>query len=594
MIGKRSFRVAACLLFFIALSLRLGAGALPPGGGDGGGAASPQPAGMRSMIEIFSADQGSLSRFFPLSHSPASMARMRTFYSGWLSGLEAMDFDGLDQESRIDYILFKNYLRHQLSQLDHERAAAAETAPLLPFAGPVTDLVESRRFMKPIDPESTAVRLTLLLGQTKSARTSIEADVRSKKRAFKSTVANRASGAAATLRSALKRWFEYYDGYDPKFSWWVGEPYKALDKELEGYASFLRETVGGITASDPDRIIGDPIGRKALIDELAYEMIPYSPEELVAVANKEFAWCEAEMKKASRDLGYGEEWKKALEHVKTQHVEPGEQPAMVRDLALEAIRFVDSLDLVTVPPVARESWRMEMLSPEQQRVSPFFLGGEVIQVAFPTNTMEQDQKMMSLRGNNAHFARATVFHELIPGHHLQGFMIERYRPYRSLFYTPFWIEGNALYWEMLFWDLGFPKTPENRIGMLFWRMHRCARIIFSLNFHLEKMSPEECVDFLVERVGHERANAAAEVRRSVSGGYGPLYQCAYMLGGLEFRALRRELVDSGKMTNRAFHDAILQGNSIPVEMVRAGLTQQPLTRDFITRWKFYGTNPLGK
>jgi uncharacterized protein (DUF885 family) len=57
---------------------------------------------------------------------------------------------------------------------------------------------------------------------------------------------------------------------------------------------------------------------------------------------------------------------------------------------------------------------------------------------------------------------ATVFHELIPGHHLQGFMAARYKPYRSLFGTPFWTEGNALYWEMLFWDLNFPKTPENR------------------------------------------------------------------------------------------------------------------------------------
>ena len=41
------------------------------------------------------------------------------------------------------------------------------------------------------------------------------------------------------------------------------------------------------------------------------------PEELVDLANKEFAWCEAEMKKASRELGYGDDWKKALEFVKT-------------------------------------------------------------------------------------------------------------------------------------------------------------------------------------------------------------------------------------------------------------------------------------
>ena len=43
-------------------------------------------------------------------------------------------------------------------------------------------------------------------------------------------------------------------------------------------------------------------------------MIPYTPEQLIALANKEFAWCEEEMKKASRALGFGDDWKKALEH----------------------------------------------------------------------------------------------------------------------------------------------------------------------------------------------------------------------------------------------------------------------------------------
>jgi uncharacterized protein (DUF885 family) len=375
------------------------------------------------------------------------------------------------------------------------------------------------------------------------------------------------------------------------FSWWVAQPYKALDKAMQDYATFLREKVAGVKEDDKTTIIGDPIGREALMNDLASEMISYTPEELIAIANKEFAWCETEMKRASRDLGYGDDWKKALEYVKTLHVEPGKQPELVRFLADEAIHFVDSLNLVTVPSVAEETWRMEMLSAEAQKTAPFFLGGEVVQVAFPTDEMEHDQKMMVLRGNNIHFSRAVVFHELIPGHHLQGFMNERYKPYRSLFYTPFYIEGNALYWEMVFWDKGFPKSPEDRIGMLFWRMHRCARIIFSLSFHLEKMTPQQCIDFLVEKVGHERDNAAAEVRRSFSGGYGPLYQCAYMLGALQFRALRNELVDTGIMTDREYHDAILRENAIPVEMVRASLSTQKLSKDFKPGWKFYGTVP---
>jgi len=51
---------------------------------------------------------------------------------------------------------------------------------------------------------------------------------------------------------------------------------------------------------------------------------------------------------------------------------------------------------------------------------------------------------------------------------------------------------------------------------------------------------------LVEEVGHERDNALAEVRRSFGGDYDPLYQCAYLIGGLQVRALHRELVGSGR------------------------------------------------
>jgi uncharacterized protein (DUF885 family) len=193
---------------------------------------------------------------------------------------------------------------------------------------------------------------------------------------------------------------------------------------------------------------------------------------------------------------------------------------------------------------------------------------------------------MTLRGNNIHFSRATVHHELIPGHHLQAFYQARSNPHRNAFSTPFWTEGWAVYWEMVLYDGGFPRAPEDRVGMLFWRMHRAARIIFSLKFHLGEMTPDEAIDFLVDRVGHERANATAEVRRSFNGSYPPLYQAGYMLGALQLRALRAEVVGRGRMTDRDFHDAILAGNQMPIELVRARLLGLPLSPDHVAKWRF--------
>jgi len=388
------------------------------------------------------------------------------------------------------------------------------------------------------------------------------------------------------LQSALKSVFEFYNGYDPGFSWWVPKPYRVVDSLLADYASLFKNRVAATQKNDSSGIFGNPIGRDELIRQLQFEMIPYSPEEIIEIANREFAWCDAEMLKASAAMGFGDKWKLALEKVKNSYVPEGRQPQMILQLYNESVDFIKKHDLVSIPPLAEETWRMEMMSPEQQLVSPFFLGGEQILIAYPTNNMDFDSRMMSMRGNNPHFSRATVHHELIAGHRLQEFMNDRYRAYRN-FYTPFWTEGWSLYWEFILWDLGFPQSPEDRIGMLFWRMHRCARIIFSLNYHLGTWTPQQCIDFLVDRVGHERANAEGEVRRSFTGGYGPLYQIAYMLGGQQFYALKKELVDSGKMSFRQFHDTILRENNMPVEMVRAIMTHQDLSRNFKSSWRFY-------
>src|SRR4029078_12065032 len=292
------------------------------------------------------------------------------------------------------------------------------------------------------------------------------------------------------------------------------------------------------------------------------------------------------MKQASRQRGFGDNGKGAMEKVKNTYVDPGKQPDLIRDLARQAEAFFDQHDWVTIPALAREDWRREMMTPERQRVAPFFLGGESILVSYPTADMTEEEKMMSLRGNNPHFSHAVVFHELNPGHHLQGFMSARYNSHRRLFSTPFWSEGQSLYWEMFLWDHGFDATPEDRIGALFWRMHRSARIIFSLSFHLGKMTPEQAVQFLVDTVNFERANAEGEVRRSFSGDYGPLYQIAYMIGGLQLRSLHQELADSNSMTERALHDGVLQGGPMPISMVRARLENLSLTRDGPAPWKF--------
>ncbi len=544
----------------------------------------PASSELRELVERFKTDQEEIERFYSVRNSALYLRRMREFYTAWQQRLGEVAFEPLGVEGRIDYTLLRGHLTYELRLLDREEARAREIAPLLPFAEQIAQLQESRRLMIPQDPQAAAAMLDQVRKELKQAREGLEAGLKPEKKTEEAKVdqkidkgearnpgtdqaksdttekkaepitatkiaAYRAANRITELRKSLDDWYKHFDGYDPLFSWWNRAPYKALNESLDGYVKFLREKIVGVEAGKDDPIIGDPVGRDGLMAELDHEMIAYTPEQLIDIANREFAWCDAEWKKAAREMGFGDDWKAALEKVKRDYVEPGHQPELVSSLALEAIKFVTDRKLVTIPPLAADMWRLQMLSPEAQKVSPFFLGGNDILVSYPTDTMEEDEKLQSLRANNIHFARATVFHELLPGHHLQFYYLARINQHRELFTTPFWVEGWALWWEFQMWDLKFPQTPEDRIGMLFWRTHRCARIIFSLNFQLGKWTPQQCIDFLVDRVGHERASATGEVRRSFGGDWSPLYQAGYMMGALQLRELHKEDVTSGKMTD---------------------------------------------
>ena len=549
------------------------------------------------VVERFRGDLSALERRWgDIPYSAARQARMGEFLTGWSDALDALTLAPDDLEGGIDHVLLGNEVRYRRELLAREGRLVAEVLPLLPFADEIVALLDIRHFREAVDGQEIAGDMAALAGAVDDAD-----------RALKSRAPAGGAGADGvghptatpitglravrllqSYQRALGTWYRHYEGYDPLFTWWAKQPFQQADDAIGRYLMTLRGRIVGWPEGAEEPIVGDPIGADGMTADLIRDMIPYTPAELVAIAEREFAWCDERMLEASRELGYGDDWRAALEHVKTLHADPGGQPRVVMDLAQEAIDFVESRDLVTVPPLAKEIWGLEMMSPERQRVNPFFLGGEVIRVSFPTDEMTHEEKRMSMRGNNIHFSRATVHHELIPGHHLQGFITERYNSHRSLFRTPFWGEGWSLYWEMRLWDLGFPTTPEDRIGMLFWRMHRAARIIFSLSFHLGEMTPDEAIAFLVDRVGHEPANATAEVRRSFNGSYSPLYQAAYMLGGLQIRALHEQLVVGGEMTERDFHDTILKGGRMPIEMVRARLLGEVPARDFRAAWRFYG------
>ncbi len=373
---------------------------------------------LREVVERYSLDRAGLMRRYSVEYSPVRRETMREFYKAWQTRLESLNFDALGQDGKIDYLLMKNRIGYELQLLKQEDEKVAEAAPLLPFAGTIVNFQEARRRMEPLDSAAAAGALAKLTEQIEKTRKAVEAGLKPEPKPAEKTEAEtkpeskapakaetksqakpetkveakapaklaskpetklaekiepikttqivglRASQILASLRGTLEQWYKYYADYDPLFTWWASAPYKKTDDALKAYLKVLRERVVGVKEGEDEPIVGDPIGKQALISELGFELIAYSPEDLVAVAEREFAWCEAEMKKASREMGLGDDWKAALEKVKNLHVDPGKQPDLIRDQAREAIEYVEKRDLVTVPP---------LLSSISQSTVPFSL-----------------------------------------------------------------------------------------------------------------------------------------------------------------------------------------------------------------------------
>ena len=324
---------------------------------------------MPNIIQNFYADILALDRVYIAEGSPEIRERYKKVSIEYLERLDKINFAILPQGCKADYILFKRDLKENVYKAGAEAKEFAAVQSWFPFADTIYALEKIRRRGGAADSKNIAANFFAIAKQLQQLQAKLSQDKNI-------TVANsrRANIIIRGLQAAAKNVFTFYNAYDPLFTWWVPDTYKKLDSSLGAYAQAFKATADKTAPNkDSSGIVGFPIGRDEIIRQLKYEMIPYTPEELIDIANKEFAWCDKEMLKASADMGFGTNWKAAMEKVKQSYVPAGEQPAAMVKLYNEAIAFLKDKDLITIPPLAEETWRIAMMSPQQQLINPFFM-----------------------------------------------------------------------------------------------------------------------------------------------------------------------------------------------------------------------------
>jgi uncharacterized protein (DUF885 family) len=171
-------------------------------------------------------------------------------------------------------------------------------------------------------------------------------------------------------------------------------------------------------------------------------------------------------------------------------------------------------------------------------------------------------------------AESTAYHEGVPGHHMQ-ISIAQTLPELPAFrqqgnYTAY-VEGWALYSERLGKDIGFYQDAYSDFGRLSDEMLRAVRLVLDTGAHSKHWTRQQMVDFFHEHSTEDEPDVQAETDRYIAI---PAQALCYKLGQLEILKLRQRAQTelSDKYNVRAFHDEILNGGSLPLDVLEARVT----------------------
>jgi uncharacterized protein (DUF885 family) len=317
-------------------------------------------------------------------------------------------------------------------------------------------------------------------------------------------------------------------------------------------------------------------GREAF-DRLLREhhVLEFDADSLLAFGRESVAQVEAEMKTLAAEIRAGAAPADLIEDFKKDHPAAEEVLDFYRAWMDRSRAFVVEKDLCAIP----EGEELEVIptpeferavipyaaymppAPYEKRQKGFFY---VTPVEPDAPAEEREQK---LAGHNRVKVPVVALHEGYPGHHLQLCRANRVanRIRRETHSTPF-IEGWALYCEEMMREQGFYEDLRMVLGQKKDTLWRAARVVLDASLHTGRMTYEEAVAFLVDKVSLERVNAEAEVNRYI---YTPTQPMSYLVGKREIMALRDEYYRKHPGSPlRAFHDRLLAVGSLPVRLVR--------------------------
>lgn len=275
----------------------------------------------------------------------------------------------------------------------------------------------------------------------------------------------------------------------------------------------------------------------------------------------------------------GKHWTEVYESLKDDHPSADGLKQAYQEQMDKAQVFVREKGILTLPEGERVITldtppAMRRSSPfgTFEMVDPFDDGLEGRLFLTPVEDwMTPEEKEQRLRSHHNAWIPVIAVHEAYPGHHAHGIKLkENPNPLRRVVSESIFTEGWGLFTEELMFEQGFLKGDAVRLTVLRNRLWRAARVILDSGLHTGRMSFDEAVAFLVDRVRFDPYAAELEAGMYIRE---PTYVLGYLIGMQEMQSIRAEYVKRHGLPNppSQLYDRLLGIGGIPPALAREAL-----------------------
>ncbi|HEX3765837.1 MAG TPA: DUF885 domain-containing protein [Kofleriaceae bacterium] len=358
---------------------------------------------------------------------------------------------------------------------------------------------------------------------------------------------------------------------------------KAVIPAYTGVARFLSETYipGARTTLGASQLPDGPAFYRAMIREhLTRDM---TPEAVRDIGLREVERITQQMEAIRREVGFAGDLPAFFVHLRTAPEFYAPTPEALLMRASWIAKRIDGQLPRFFATLPRQPYGVD---PVPAAIAPFYTGGRYVGAdlnsgragTYWVNTYDLPSRPL-------YVLPALTLHEAVPGHHLQGAIAAEQTglpAFRRHAYFDVTGEGWGLYAEKLGEEMGIYTTPYERFGRLTYEMWRACRLVVDTGIHAFGWTRDQARAYMRDHTALSEHEIETEVDRYIAW---PGQALAYKIGELaivDMRA-RAERALGPRFDIRRFHDAVLGGGSLPLDVledqiqrfIAAELARQP-------------------